>query len=190
MKPAEFKKIVSGDVYRESGDASAKEFRRRLIHDPAFRCLYFYRLGRFFKASAGWKRLLCKGISFIRNRQIIKFGIRIPLETEIGPGLYIGHHGGIWVSSNVKIGKNCNIAHNVTLGSISKGAGKGAPTIGDQVYIGPGAVISGNVTIGDNALIGANSVVLTDVPENGVFIGVPAKLFSKAGSEHYMSHTV
>ena len=135
-------------------------------------------------------RLFSKLVSFIRNRQSIKHGVRIPLQAEVGAGFYIGHTGGIWISRNVKIGKNCNIGHNVTLGAISRGTGEGAPTIGDQVYIGPGAVISGKVSIGDNALIGANSVVLTDVPENGVFIGVPAKLFSKAGSKDYISHAV
>ncbi|MCF6312312.1 MAG: serine acetyltransferase [Verrucomicrobiales bacterium] len=190
MTYSEFKEVVCGDVYRESGDASSKEFRRRFFCDAAFRCVFFYRLGKLMKASGGCMRFFSKWLSFIRKRQTIKYGVRIPLETEVGTGLYVGHTGGIWISREVIIGKNCNISHNVTLGAISKGAGKGAPTIGDQVYIGPGAVISGKVTIGDNALIGANSVVLTDVPENGVFIGVPAKLFSKAGSEHYMSHLV
>lgn len=190
MTYSEFNDVVRGDVYRELGDDSAKEFRRRFFRDPAFRCVYFFRLSHYLQSSTGLKRLVLKIVSFIRKRQCIKYGIRIPLETDVGTGLYIGHMGGIWINKAVKIGKNCNLSHNVTLGAISKGAGKGAPTIGDQVYIGPGAVISGNVTIGNNALIGANSVVLTNVPENGVFMGVPAKLFSKAGSEHYMSHTV
>lgn len=190
MNFTDFKQAVRGDVYREAGNASTKEFRKRLFRDPAFRCIFFFRLGQFLKRPGRWWRPLSKYVSFVRNRQCIKYGIRIPLETKVGAGLYISHFGGIWISSQVRIGKNCNLSQNVTLGGISEGAGKGAPTIGDQVYIGPGAVISGNVTIGNNALIGANSVVLTNVPEDGVFIGVPAKLFSKAGSKHYVHHEV
>lgn len=102
------------------------------------------------------------------------YGISLNLLSEIGKGFYIGHYGTIFVRAT--IGENCSIAQGVTMGS--KGAGKsdGWPTIGDNVYIGSGAKIIGNITIGNNVIIGANCVVLRDIPDNSLAVGVPAKV--------------
>ena len=72
-----------------------------------------------------------------------KFGIGIPFITEIGPGFYVGHFGGIFVYPDSKIGRNCNLSQGVTIGNANRGKNKGYPTIGDNVYIGPGAKIIG-----------------------------------------------
>ncbi len=118
---------------------------------------------------------------------MIKFGIEIYPETEIGEGLYIGHWGGIVVNPLVKIGKNCNLSQGVTIGQLNRGIKKGVPVIGNNVYIGPGAKVIGNIKIGDNVAIGANSVVVDDVPNNSVVIGVPAKIVSQKGSTGYIN---
>ena len=188
MTLAELKKIVSCDLYRVEGGKSVREFLNLLCEAPTFRCVFCFRLAQYLKRAGSWAWIPSKILSFIRKHQAIKYGIRIPTETQIGAGLYVGHEGGIWINGQAKLGENCNISQNVTIGGISRGAGKGAPTIGSQVYLGPGAVVSGGILVGSNALIGANSLVITDVPENGVFIGVPAKLFSKQGSGDYISH--
>ena len=86
----------------------------------------------------------------------------------IGPGLYIGHFGGIIVSSAAVIGENCNISHGVTIGAAGTRQRGGVPRIGNNVYIGPGAKVFGRITIGNNVKIGANCVVHKDVPENAV----------------------
>jgi serine O-acetyltransferase len=99
-------------------------------------------------------------------------GISIPLRTEIGGGLQMPHTNGIVINVASRIGRNCDIYQQVTLGEI-KG---GSPTIGDQVFIGPGAKILGPVTIGDHAIIGANSLVISDVPAGGLVLAAPAEI--------------
>jgi serine O-acetyltransferase len=109
--------------------------------------------------------------------------------TNIGYGFYIGHFGGIVVNGQSRIGNNVNISHGVTLGQANRGRNIGYPTVGDYVYIGPGAKIIGNVNIGNHAAIGANSVVTKDVPNNAVVAGVPATIISDQGSSGYVNRT-
>jgi serine O-acetyltransferase len=117
-----------------------------------------------------------------------KYGINIPPYTKIGSGLYIGHFGCITVSPNVIIGKNCNVSPGIAIGQVNRGIRKGWPVIGDNVYIGPGAKIIGNVTIGNNVAIGANCVVTRDIPDNAVVVGIPGKVISYKGSEGYINN--
>lgn len=113
-------------------------------------------------------------------------GIDIDPHAHFGPGLFIPH-GGYIVIGAVRVGRNCNIHQGVTLGervSTLKYRLPEAPvpTLGDRVWVGPGAVVTGDVTIGDDATVGANSLVVRDVPPRGVVIGVPARLVSRRGS--------
>ena len=120
---------------------------------------------------------------------VYKYGIDISYQTKIGSGFYIGHFGGVVVHPQVVIGKNCNISHQVTLGIANRGVRKGCPVIGDNVYIGPGAKVIGNIQIGNNVAIGANCVVTKDVPDNSVAVGVPGNTISSEGSEGYVNRT-
>lgn len=108
----------------------------------------------------------------------IRYGFQIAVQAAIGPGLFIGHFGTIVVSAMAKIGSNCNIAHNVTIGA-ARGKRAGAPTIGDRVWIGTGAVLTGKITIGSDVLIAPNAFVNMDVPEHSIVIGNPAKIIAK-----------
>jgi serine O-acetyltransferase len=99
--------------------------------------------------------------------------------TRIGPGLYIGHTGGIWINPASVIGSYCNIAQGVVVGAA--GVPK-APTIGDRVWIGPHAVVTGSVKVGNEVVIGANSLVAMDVPDKASVVGVPAKVIAYTGS--------
>ena len=87
-----------------------------------------------------------------------------------------------------KIGKNCNISQGVTIGQSNRGKRAGVPVIGDSVFIGPGAKIFGAITIGNNVAIGANAVVTSDVPDNAVVAGIPARILSLLGSAGYVQH--
>jgi len=116
-----------------------------------------------------------------------KLGISIPPSTKIGSDFYIGHFGGIVINHKSVIGKNCNISQGVTLGQANRGANKGYPSLGDNVYIGPGAKIVGAVKIGNNVAIGANCVVTKDIPDNSVVVGVPSRVISKEGSAGYIN---
>lgn len=103
----------------------------------------------------------------------------ISCKANIGNSTVFYHHGlGCVVHDNAIIGENCKIFSNVTIGNKwSNGANSsGPPTIGNNVMIGAGTVILGEIHIGNNCIIGANSVVLNDLPDNSVAVGVPAKI--------------
>lgn len=117
---------------------------------------------------------------------ILLTGIDIDFRAQIGAGLLITH-GGYIVIGPVRVGRNCNIHQGVTLGESSstltyRTSRPPTPALGDRVWVGPGAVVAGDVTIGDDASVGANSLVVRDVPPRGVMLGVPARLISRRGS--------
>lgn len=100
----------------------------------------------------------------------------VPYQADIGEGTIIGYQGiGVVIHKRCVIGRNCHIAQNVTLGG-GGGPEGGLPVLGDNVTVGAGAVVLGNVKIGENAIIGANAVVLNDIPADAVAVGVPAKV--------------
>lgn len=133
-----------------------------------------------FYAYALWR---LKGLQY-------KAGIQVSSRTSIGEGLYIGHGMCIVVNPRAIIGKNVNLSQGVTIGQASRGSRKGVATIGDNVYIGPGAKIVGAVKIGNNVAIGANAVVTKDVPDNAVVVGIPAKVIAYDGAEGYVNNRV
>ena len=120
---------------------------------------------------------------------MFKYGIEIWPECRIGPGLYIGHFGGIHISYLVTIGSNCNISHDVTIGRSNRGEHTGIPVLGNNVFIGPGGKLFGNIRVGNNAAIGVNCVVMADVPDNAVVVGIPGRVISYKGSEGYINKT-
>lgn len=173
--------ILKDDAFRYTGKQNSILF--------CYRYYAGYRYSFWMRAAAHFKRSDNK-IAFIFSRLFLshymyKLGIDIPYTTNIGAGLYIGHFSGIFISSDANIGKNFNISQNVTIGSSSRGSKKGAPTIGDSVYIAPGAKVFGGISIGNNVSIGANAVVANDVENNLVVVGIPAKCISTNGSRGY-----
>jgi len=108
------------------------------------------------------------------KRMSKRYGLQIPINTQIGPGLYIGHGLCVVIHPNTKIGKNCNLSQFTTIGS-----NHDTPAcIGDNVYIGPNVCIVEDVKVGDNAVIGAGAVVVKDVPAGKTVGGNPAKVIS------------
>lgn len=117
----------------------------------------------------------------------VKLGFSIPCNV-IGPGLAIVHYGTIVISPGACIGQNCRIHAGVNIGA--NGGETQAATIEDNVYIGPGAKIVGNIKIGENSVIGANAVVTKDVPSGVTVGGVPARIISeKDSSKHLIKAT-
>jgi serine O-acetyltransferase len=100
-------------------------------------------------------------------------GIELPCEAEVGRNFIIDHFGGIVISGYAKFGDNCRIRNGVVVG-LRHVEDKRAPIIGDNVDIGSGAKLLGPIQIGNNVLIGANAVVMIDVPDNSIAVGVPA----------------
>ena len=102
-------------------------------------------------------------------------GIELPCEAKLGRRFRIDHFGGIVISGDAVFGDDCVIRNGVTVGLRHTGQ-RGAPLIGNRVDIGAGAKVLGSIRVGDDVAIGANAVVITDVPSNSIAVGVPAKI--------------
>ena len=110
-------------------------------------------------------------------------GIEIHPGATIGKGLFIDHGMGVVIGETAEIGNDVLLYHGVTLGGTGKDKGKRHPTIGNGVIIGTGAKVLGPINIGDGAKIGANAVVLRDVPCNATAVGSPAKNIIRASAD-------
>ena len=117
---------------------------------------------------------------FLFHKHSVKLGFSIPLHV-FGPGLSIAHYGTIVVNSAARVGKNCRLQEGVNIGATNGSIS--APVIGDNVFIGTGAKIIGDISIADDVAIGANAVVVKSITEPGVtYGGVPAKKISSNSS--------
>jgi len=110
-------------------------------------------------------------------------GIEIHPGATIGRGLFIDHGMGVVIGETSVIGDNVTMYQGVTLGGTGKDRGKRHPTIGNDVVIGAGAKVLGNISIGDNVQIGANAVVIRDVPANSTVVGVPGRIVRLEGKK-------
>lgn len=127
-----------------------------------------YRMAHFlYKKNVPFLPKIIKGIIFILYNSII------PYECEIGEGTFLGYGGiAVVIHKNAVIGKNCVISQCVTIGG--KEGSNGVPVIGDNVFIGAGAKVLGKIKVESNSKIGANAVVLRDIPEGRIAVGIPA----------------
>jgi serine O-acetyltransferase len=115
--------------------------------------------------------------------QVVRFwtGIEIHPGAEIGRRLFIDHGSGVVIGETAVVGNDVTLYQGVTLGGTGKERGKRHPTIEDDVVIGDGAKVLGNITVGRNCRIGAGSVVLRSVPENSTVVGVPGHIIFRDG---------
>lgn len=181
--------LIKSDLYRITGNTRFRSLIHQLLFGEAFRFNFWLRIGHVLRKQPLFKYTIYPFVRQILKHLSYQLGISIPAGTRIGSGLYIGHFGGIVVSGRSVIGKNCNLSHGVTLGQANRGPNKGYPTIGDNVYIGPGAKVVGAVHIGNDVAIGANCVVTKDVPDHAVVVGVPGKIISYKGTTGYINRT-
>jgi len=110
-----------------------------------------------------------------------KTGIEIHPGAKIGKGLFIDHGTGVVIGETTEIGDYCTLYQGVTLGGTGKDKGKRHPTLGNNVMVGAGAKILGPFKVGDNAKVGANALVLSEVPPNATAVGVPARIVKLNG---------
>ena len=108
-------------------------------------------------------------------------GVEIHPGAVLGSGLFIDHATGVVIGETAEVGDDVTIFHGVTLGGTGTDTGKRHPTIGDRVIVGAGAKILGPIKIGDDSRIGANAVVVKEVPSSSVVVGVPGQIISRAG---------
>lgn len=148
---------------------------RYIFTSKSFRAIYFYRVLNSMHSKGSFFFSVFRIVSILFN------SFEIPYTSKIGEGLSIPHAEGIFINKSCIIGKNATILQGVTLGGniYKEKNSRRTPLIGDNVLIGAGAKILGPVTIGDNSMIGANAVVVKNIPPNSVAVGIPAKVVKK-----------
>ena len=163
-----------------------REDWRTYERDPWRQGLWTMMVYRFGRWRYGVRpALLRKPLSFLYTfakvgGQVLT-GIDLPCETQVGRRLRFEHFGGIIISGDTVIGDDVVIRNGVTIG-LKRTHEPGAPVIGNRVDIGAGAKILGRISIGDDAVIGANAVVLSDVPPGAVAVGIPARIIQRSGA--------
>ncbi|SHJ85804.1 serine O-acetyltransferase [Clostridium cavendishii DSM 21758] len=151
-------------------DPAARSVVEVIFLYPTIRALRDYRIAhKFYKMKLFFLARLISQVSRFFT------GIEIHPGAKIGKGLFIDHGMGVVIGETAEIGDDVVIYHGVTLGGTGKDTGKRHPTVGNNVVIGAGAKILGPIVIGNGAKIGANSVVLKDVPAEATAVGIPAE---------------
>jgi len=157
-------------------DPAARSSIEILLTYSGVHAMGWYRLANWLWRSK--LKLLARMVS-----QLGRFltGIEIHPGAQIGRGLFIDHGMGVVIGETAIVGDNVSLFQGVTLGGTGKETGKRHPTLMDNVTVGAGAKILGNITIGENSYVGANAVVLRDVPPNCTVVGVPGRIVRQEG---------
>jgi serine O-acetyltransferase len=151
---------------------------RELWLNPAVWAIACYRLANWLEVSrpTALLRVPLKLVSYAANKGCeVVMEMCIDAQATIGPGLYIGHIGGVHINPQAVLGRNCDLAHRVTIGTSAMGR-EGSPVLGDDVYIGTGATLVGKIKIGNGAKIAANTLVIGNVPAGATVMGVPGRI--------------
>jgi serine O-acetyltransferase len=156
-------------VFRK--DPAAKSVLEVIVCYPGLHALWFHRIAHWF-----YKKRFFFIARLISHISRFLTGIEIHPGAKIGRRFFIDHGMGVVIGETTEIGDDVLIYQGVVLGGVSLSKGKRHPTVGNNVVIGAGAIVLGNIKIGDNARIGAGSVVLKDVPEGATVVGVPARV--------------
>ncbi len=138
---------------------------------PGLHAIWGYRISHGL-----WRRGFRSPARFLQNFTRFATGVDIHPAARLGRRLFIDHATGVVIGQTAEVGEDVLIFHEVTLGGVSMSPGKRHPTVGNGVVIGAGAKVLGPIHIGDYSRIGANAVVIADVPEDSVAVGVPAKV--------------
>ncbi|AAD35754.1 serine acetyltransferase [Thermotoga maritima MSB8] len=174
-------------------DPAAESKLQVFFFYASFQGLMWYRFAHFFYK---WKLKVLAYLIYYFVRVV--FSMDIHPAARIAPGVVIDHGIGVVIGSTASVGRGTLIYHGVTLGTRKPCSGKRHPDVGENVMIGTGAKILGPIRVGNNAVVGANAVVLEDVPDGAVVVGVPARIVKwrrdfcddgKTDREHSYSET-
>lgn len=163
------------NTYKQKDPAATNAFTILLTY-PGIHAVFFHRISHFLYHCKCY--FLARFIS-----QLSRFltGIEIHPGAIIGKRLFIDHGMGIVIGETAEIGDDVTLFHQVTLGGTGKTEGKRHPTIHNNVLVSTGAKVLGPVIIGENSKIGANAIVLGDIPPNATAVGLPAKIIKLNG---------
>jgi len=184
-----FWQTLRADVYRYRSDTSLKAFLSAWWHEPGFRFTWYLRKVSFYRTRKNSPLLF----AYLYNRIMLnhyrfRYGFDISPTTLIGPGLFLGHFGGVVVSPDAVIGMNVNINQGATIGATSRGENRGAPVLEDRVWIGAGSFVVGKIRVQQDAMIVPGAYVNFDVDEKSIILGNPGQCVSKRGSEGYVNN--
>src|SRR5512146_3036847 len=158
-------------------DPAARSLIEILTAYPGLHAIWFYRMAHWF-----WVHKLFWLGRLLSHVGRMVSGIEIHPGAKIGPGFFIDHGMGVVIGETAEIGANATLYHGVTLGGTSWNKGKRHPTLEDDVVIGAGAKVLGPITIGARTRVGANAVVVKDVPPDSVVVGIPGRVTHRHGT--------
>ncbi len=162
---------------REKDPAAKGNFQIVLLYS-GLHALIAYRLAHFL-----WIKTIPFAPRLISQTAKFFTGIEIHPGAKIGRGLFIDHGMGVVIGETTVIGDHVTLFQGVTLGGTGKETGKRHPTLEDNIVVGAGAKVLGNILIGSNSYIGANAVVIKDVPANSTVVGVPGRITKQDGKK-------
>jgi len=157
-------------------DPAAKSAVEVLLLYPGLHALVFYRISHQL-----WEWKIPVMPRWLSQYARFWTGIEIHPGAQIGKSFFIDHGMGVVIGETAIVGDNVLLYQGVTLGGTGKETGKRHPTLGNHVVVGAGAKILGNITIGDNSYIGANAVVIKNVPSNSTVVGIPGRITKQEG---------
>ncbi len=152
-------------------DPAARNLIEVLVNYSGLHVMIFYRVAHGLET---WRVPLIPRFLMTVARWLT--GIEIHPAARIGRGLFIDHGMGVVIGETTVIGDHVTLFQGVTLGGTGKEKGKRHPTLGNNVVIGAGAKVLGNITVGADSMVGANAVVIRDVPEHSTVVGVPGRI--------------
>ncbi len=158
-------------------DPAARSVLEILFCYPGFHAMRFHRLAHWL-----WNHDVKVLARFVSHAGRCLTGIEIHPGATIGEGFFIDHGMGVVIGETAEIGRNVTLYHGVTLGGTTWNKGKRHPTIEDNVIVGAGAAILGNIRIGQNSKIGSGSVVNREVPPNSTVVGIPGRIVYREGN--------
>lgn len=155
-------------------DPAARSRLEVFLLYPSVHAVLFHRISSIF-----YKKKLFFLARFISQFARFLTGIEIHPGAVIGKGLFIDHGMGVVIGETAVVGNDVTLYHQVTLGGTGNEKGKRHPTVGDGCIIGSGAKVLGNINLGAGSRVGANSIVLKDVPAGVTVVGIPAEIKKK-----------
>ncbi len=173
------------DIRRHTNQGTNGGWLSHMLTQPGLWALLQYRLASTIYRSA-MRSILKRPFLLVMTvwQKLIEAltGIRLPHTATIGAGLCVGNAGNIFLNDNVVIGINCKLSYGVAIVLSGRGEQRGVPVIGDRVCFGENAIVAGKIRVGDDAVIGANSLVISNIPDGCTVTGVPAEIVGGNGS--------
>ncbi len=180
-----FKDIINDIDSVFDRDPAARNRIEVFLLYPHIKAIICYKISHFF-----YTKKLYFLARLISNISRFITGIEIHPGAKIGKGLFIDHGMGVVIGETAEVGDNVTMYHGVTLGGTGNEKGKRHPTVGDNVVIGAGAKVLGNIYIASGTRVGANSVVLKNTSINSTVVGIPAKEVKKNSKITYLSEYI